>query len=168
MSLPESMWEKVLCWDETKVKLFGQNSKHNVWCKPNTSHASRHTNPTVKYGGGRIVLQRCFSSAGIRNLVRIEERMEGAIHRKILHENLLQSTKNWSLGRNSGRGEGEYLCKLNISVFYFSIFDLDINILFTTSITSLTATICLPGVQWVYLKGMMACWSDLTKNIVNL
>ncbi|MGH0160979.1 UNVERIFIED_CONTAM: hypothetical protein FKN15_047656 [Acipenser sinensis] len=53
---PAAMWEKVLWSDETKIELFGQNSKRCVWRKPNTAHASRHTIPTVKYGGGSIML----------------------------------------------------------------------------------------------------------------
>ena len=39
---PAAMWEKVLWSDETKIELFGQNSKRYVWRKPNTAHASRH------------------------------------------------------------------------------------------------------------------------------
>ncbi|MBN3286955.1 TCB1 transposase, partial [Polyodon spathula] len=97
---PAAMWEKVLWSDETKIELFGQNSKRYVWRKPNTAHASRHTIPTVKYGGGSIMLWGCFSSAGTGHLVTIEGRMDGAKYRKILQENLLQSTKKLKLGRN--------------------------------------------------------------------
>ncbi|MGH0185707.1 UNVERIFIED_CONTAM: hypothetical protein FKN15_018690 [Acipenser sinensis] len=34
---PAAMWEKVLWSDETKIELFGQNSKHYVWRRPNTA-----------------------------------------------------------------------------------------------------------------------------------
>ena len=90
---PAAMWEKVLWSDETKIELFGQNSKRYVWRKPNTAHASRHTIPTVKYGGGS------FSSAGTGHLVKIEGRMDGAKYREILQENLLQSAKKLKIGR---------------------------------------------------------------------
>ncbi|MGL4646725.1 MAG: hypothetical protein ACRCVL_06425, partial [Cetobacterium sp.] len=38
-----SMWKKVLWTDETKIELFGQNSKRYVWQKPNTAHHPEHT-----------------------------------------------------------------------------------------------------------------------------
>uniref|UniRef100_A0A803K8A0 Transposase Tc1-like domain-containing protein n=1 Tax=Xenopus tropicalis TaxID=8364 RepID=A0A803K8A0_XENTR len=61
---PKSMWEKVLWSDETKVELFGHNSKKYVWRKNNTAHHQKNTIPTVKHGGGSIMLWGCFSSAG--------------------------------------------------------------------------------------------------------
>uniref|UniRef100_A0AAZ1XEM8 Transposase Tc1-like domain-containing protein n=1 Tax=Oreochromis aureus TaxID=47969 RepID=A0AAZ1XEM8_OREAU len=51
-----NMWKKVLWSDETKMELFGQNAKRYVWRKTNTAHHSEHTIPTVKYGGGSIML----------------------------------------------------------------------------------------------------------------
>uniref|UniRef100_A0AAZ1XDH6 Transposase Tc1-like domain-containing protein n=1 Tax=Oreochromis aureus TaxID=47969 RepID=A0AAZ1XDH6_OREAU len=50
-----NMWKKVLWSDETKMELFGQNAKRYVWRKL-TLHHSEHTIPTVKYGGGSIML----------------------------------------------------------------------------------------------------------------
>ena len=48
------------------------------------------TIPTVKRGGS-IMLCGCFSAAGTGRLVRIEGKMNGAMYREILDENLLQS-----------------------------------------------------------------------------
>jgi hypothetical protein len=55
--------------------------------------------PMVKHGGGSIMLWGCFSAARIGILVRIEEKMNGAMYREILDENLLQSTQDLRLGR---------------------------------------------------------------------
>ncbi|MBN3286977.1 TCB1 transposase, partial [Polyodon spathula] len=96
---PVAIWEKVLWSDETKVELFGQNSKRYVWRKPNTAHASRHTIPTVNNGGGSSMLWGCFSSAGTGHLVTTEGRMDGAKYRKILQEHLLQSARKLKVGR---------------------------------------------------------------------
>ena len=81
------MRNKILCSDEPKIEIFGLNSKRHVWRKPGTF-------PTVKHGGGSIMLWGCFSAEGIGRLVRIEAKMNGAKYREILDENLLQSTQD--------------------------------------------------------------------------
>jgi hypothetical protein len=63
------MKNKILRSDETKIKLFGLNAKCHVWRKPGTI-------PTVKHGGGIIMLWGCFSAAGTGRLVRIERKDE--------------------------------------------------------------------------------------------
>jgi hypothetical protein len=50
--------------------LFGLNAKCHVWKKPGTI-------PTVKHGGGSIMLLWSFSAARTGSLVRIEGKMNG-------------------------------------------------------------------------------------------
>uniref|UniRef100_A0A8C6TG47 Transposase n=1 Tax=Neogobius melanostomus TaxID=47308 RepID=A0A8C6TG47_9GOBI len=94
-----TMWKKVLWSDETKNLLFGPNAKRYVWHKPNTAHHPECTIPSVKYGGGSIVLWGCFSSAGTGKIVRIVGKMDGAKYRDILEENLPESARELRLGR---------------------------------------------------------------------
>ena len=94
-----NIWKKVLWSDESKTEIFGHQGKRYIWCKPNTSHHPENTIPTVKHGGGNIMLWGCFSSAGTGKLVRIEGMMDGAKYREILEENLFQSSRNLRLGR---------------------------------------------------------------------
>ena len=85
------MRNKILWSDETKIELFGLNAKRHVWKKPGTI-------PTVKHGGGSIMLWGCLTAAGTLRLVRIEGKMNRAKCREILDENLLQSAQDLRLG----------------------------------------------------------------------
>ncbi|KAK3536212.1 hypothetical protein QTP86_000193 [Hemibagrus guttatus] len=80
-------------------KLFGLNGKRNVWRKPGTAHHLANTIPTVKHGVGSIMLWGCFSVAGTGRLVRMKGKMNAAMYRDILDENLLQSALGLRLGR---------------------------------------------------------------------
>ena len=88
----QNMRNKILWSDETKIELVALNAKCHVWRKPGTM-------PSVKHGGGRIMLLGYFSAAGIGRLVRIERKMNRAKYRGILDENLLQSPRDLRLGR---------------------------------------------------------------------
>jgi hypothetical protein len=59
--------------------------------------------PTVKHGGGSIMLSGHFSAAGTVKLVRIEGMINGAKHREIFDENLLQSAQELRLGNSTYR-----------------------------------------------------------------
>jgi transposase len=76
-----NIWKNALWSDETKIKLFGHQGKHYVWHKPNTAHHPKDLIPTVKHGGGSIMLWGCFS------------------YREILEGNLFQSSRGLRLGR---------------------------------------------------------------------
>ena len=62
------MRNKILWSDETKIELFGLNAKFHIWRKLGTI-------PTVKHGGGSIMLWGYFSAAGTGRLVRIEAKI---------------------------------------------------------------------------------------------
>ena len=83
----------------SELELFGHQGKRYVWRKLNSSHHPEDTIPTVKQGGGIIMLWGCYSSAGTGKLVRIEGMMDGAKYREILEGNLFQSSRDLRLGR---------------------------------------------------------------------
>ncbi|KAK3524916.1 hypothetical protein QTP86_011472 [Hemibagrus guttatus] len=94
---PQTMRNKILWSEETKIELFQASCL--AWRKPGTAHHLANTIPTVKHGGGSIMLWGCFSAARTGRLVRIEGKMNAAMYRDILDENLLQSTLDLRLGR---------------------------------------------------------------------
>src|SRR4029434_6057541 len=83
-----------------KIKLFRHNYQQCVWRKPGAEHHLISTIPTVKHGGGgSIMLWGWLSVTGPGRLVRIEGKMNAAMYRDILDENLLQSALDLRLGR---------------------------------------------------------------------
>ena len=49
-------WEKVMWSDENKIELFGINSTRRVWRKRNAEYNPKNIIPTVKHGGGNLML----------------------------------------------------------------------------------------------------------------
>ncbi len=95
----EKAWENVLWSDKTKIELFGINSTRRVWRKRNADYHPKNTIPTVRHGGGNIMLWGCFSTKSTGRLHHIEGPMDGAMYRKILDENLLPSARTLKMGR---------------------------------------------------------------------
>ncbi len=96
---PEEDWENVIWSDETKIELLGKNSTCRVWRRKNAELHPKKTIPTVKHGGGNIMLWGCFSAKGPGRLICVKERMNGAMYREILSENLLPSARALKMKR---------------------------------------------------------------------
>ncbi|KAK6303547.1 hypothetical protein J4Q44_G00260010 [Coregonus suidteri] len=135
---PEEEWEKVMWSDETKIELFGLNSTRRVWRKKKDEYNPKNTIPTVKHGGGNIILWGCFSAKGTGRLHRIEGRMDGAMYREILANNLLPSVRALKMGRgwvfqhdndpkHTARATKEWLRKKHLKVLEWPSQSPDLN-----------------------------------------
>ena len=51
-----TFWKNVLWSDKTKIELFGHNDHRYVWRKEWEAYKLANTIPTVKHGGGSIIL----------------------------------------------------------------------------------------------------------------
>ncbi len=95
----EDDWRKVIWSDETKLELFGHNTTKTVWRRAGEAFKPCNTIPTVKHGGGNIMLWGCFPVRGPGSLVRITATMNAVLYKEILEANLLQSARQLRLCR---------------------------------------------------------------------
>uniref|UniRef100_A0A3Q2PWK9 Tc1-like transposase DDE domain-containing protein n=1 Tax=Fundulus heteroclitus TaxID=8078 RepID=A0A3Q2PWK9_FUNHE len=94
---PASFWNKVLWTDETMIELFGHKERHYAWQQKNTAFQEQHLLPTVKFGGGSIMLWGCVANAGTGNLVKVEGRMDSIQYQQILENNVQESVTKLKL-----------------------------------------------------------------------
>ncbi len=56
-------WNHVLWFDETKINLFGTDDVKRVWRQPGEEYKDKCVLPTVKHGGGNVMIWGCMSAA---------------------------------------------------------------------------------------------------------
>ncbi len=96
---PQYFWENTLWTDETKVELFGRCVSHYIWRKSNTAFQKKNIIPTVKYGGGSVMVWGCFAASGPGRLAVINGTMNSAVYQKILKDNVRPSVRDLKLKR---------------------------------------------------------------------
>ena len=95
-----SLGENIIWSDEKKVELFGRNTATSVWRENGTAFKKHYTIPTVRFGGGSIMIWGCFSSKGTGDLQIIHGRMNASMYRNIVEKNLQKSATFLGHGRN--------------------------------------------------------------------
>ena len=87
----EGDWGKVLWTDESKFELFGQRRRIYIRRTTKEKMIPECLVPTIKHGGGSVMVWGCFSSAGVGDLVKIEGIMKKEQYKTILENNAIPS-----------------------------------------------------------------------------
>lgn len=87
----EEDFKNVLWTDESKFEIFG--SKRRIYVRRNAAEKMlpECVVPTVKHGGGSVMVWGCFSSCGVGDLVRIDGIMRKEEYKTILENNAVPS-----------------------------------------------------------------------------
>ena len=97
---PQKFWNTIFGSDETKFELFGTMDQRYIWRKKNEAYVEKNTLPTVKHGGGSLMLWGCFTSSGTGNLQHVDGIMNSIKCQEILQQDAMPSVLKLKLGRH--------------------------------------------------------------------
>ncbi|GFU69496.1 transposable element Tcb2 transposase [Trichonephila clavipes] len=81
---PMEFWKKVIFSDESKSEIFTPPSIRKIWRKNKTALEPKNVVPTLKYGGGNVMVWRCVANNGASNLAFIDNKMNVLAVYKVL------------------------------------------------------------------------------------
>uniref|UniRef100_A0A1I7XN50 HTH_Tnp_Tc3_1 domain-containing protein n=1 Tax=Heterorhabditis bacteriophora TaxID=37862 RepID=A0A1I7XN50_HETBA len=93
-------WTKVAFSDESKFNRFGSDGKKYVRRRPGEEFMPKCTVPTIKHGGGSVMVGAAFNRNGPGSLHIVEGIMDSTSYVRILGENLLPYFRSQRLRRN--------------------------------------------------------------------
>ncbi len=92
----------VLWSGETKINLFGSDGVKRVWRQPGEESKDKCVLPTVKHGGGGVMVWGCMSAAGTGELQFTEGTMNANMYCEILKRSSIPSPfGDWAAGQYS-------------------------------------------------------------------
>ena len=86
-------WAHVVYSDESSFKLFGRRTRSLVWRKPTEKYHTDCVTPTVKFGGGSLMVWGWMSASGVGRLYRVEGSMNQSQYISVLKNEMLPSAK---------------------------------------------------------------------------
>ncbi len=95
----EDYWDSILWSDETKINVFGTDGFKTVWRRKGEEYKEKCMVPTVKHGGGSVLMWGCMSAAGVGELHFIDGIMNSQMYCSILKDKMLPSLR--ALGRRA-------------------------------------------------------------------
>ena len=95
----EEDWAHVIWSDETKINRFASDGRQWVWKRPGAPLTAQHVSPTVKFGGGSVMVWGCMTVHGVGFMCRIEGRMDASLYEEILGDDLLRTVEFYGMDR---------------------------------------------------------------------
>ena len=95
-------WSKVVWSDESRFQLFRNDGRPFVRRRRGEEHLEECVQPTVKHGGGSIMVWGCMSEAGVGEIRLVTNRLNAAGYIELLEDALHPSVRSLGL-------EGEFI-----------------------------------------------------------
>lgn len=91
-------WKSVIFTDESKFNLFGNDCGGKVWRRKNEAMQAKNLMPTVKHGGGSVMVWGAMAASGVGSLVFIDGIMDKHYYKAILEQNLPHCVESLDVG----------------------------------------------------------------------
>ena len=75
-----------------------------MWKKASSLLIFQHVQRTVKFGGGSVMVWGCMTAKEVKYMCRIEGKIDAALYKKILEDNVFQSLEYYDLD------SGDFIC----------------------------------------------------------
>lgn len=82
-------WSRIIWSDETKINRLCSDGINYVWIHEKENQLHHRTNPTVKFGGGSIMIWGSMTYSGVGKVAKIDGKMDANLYCEILRRNLL-------------------------------------------------------------------------------
>lgn len=89
ISWSKEKWNTVLWSDESKFKLFGSDGRQYVRRPVGARFKAKYQIPTVKHGGGNVMVWGCFSRSGTGPIIQVQGKMDRFQYKEILENTML-------------------------------------------------------------------------------
>ena len=93
-------WKLVIWSDESKINRLGSDGRKWCWKKTGSDLNSNCIEPTVKFGGGSLMIWGCMTAFGPGYLARIDGGLDAELYCKILQEDLQETITFYKLSKN--------------------------------------------------------------------
>jgi transposase len=92
-------WRHVIWSDEAPFSIINANGKEYVWEKAGTAISENSVKPTMKFGGGKIMVWSCITWEGVGFSCKIDETMDAELYSEILKDELKHTIDFYNLDR---------------------------------------------------------------------